>query len=98
MVPGEDLERADSLPSLSVTSAAVVMRTPDPGRKSIAQGVVKLATGVMANGRSPLAEGWAVVGVDAPQAASPSSSPAWIRRMCIKISSSHSELGRALAI
>ena len=50
---------SQSLPSFSVSRAALVSGTPLPGRNSIAQGVSKSAISVTVKGRSGLAPRWA---------------------------------------
>src|SRR5947209_4827596 len=60
-------------PGFSVTNAALVVRTPEPGRKAIAHGELNVATGVATNGGSPdagAAEAWLLVLADVPHAAS----------------------------
>ena len=57
-----------------------VILTPEPGRKLIAHGESKVVTAVALKGGSELA---ALVGEDAPQAASARKMTAWIARLAI---------------
>jgi len=67
------------LPAFSVTNAALVSRTPDPGRNVIAQGELNVATSATAKGR-PLEGASALAEGDAPQAARTNTS-----RVCVNL-------------
>src|SRR5947207_1416242 len=72
-----------NLPCFSVTSAMLVMRTPEPGRNAIAQGESKVVTSEMANGRPELLTCWAVEEDELPQLARCRKRNDWMKRAVI---------------